>query len=55
VGHGDFVQLAAAIRGVLDDEGLRERIGTAGRAAVAPYTHAAAADAFGHALEAAGA
>jgi glycosyltransferase involved in cell wall biosynthesis len=55
VPYGDSVQLAAAIRRVLDDEPLRERLGENARAAVAGYTHEAAADAFGEALRAVGA
>jgi glycosyltransferase involved in cell wall biosynthesis len=55
VPHGDSVQLAAAIRRVLDDEPLRERLGANAREAAAAYTHEAAADAFGDALRAVGA
>jgi glycosyltransferase involved in cell wall biosynthesis len=55
VPHGDTVQLAAAIRRLLDDEPLRERLGANAREAVAAYTHEAAADAFGNALRAVGA
>jgi len=49
---GDPVHLAAAIRRLLDDEPLRERLGANAREAVAPYSYEAAADAFGRALQA---
>jgi glycosyltransferase involved in cell wall biosynthesis len=52
---GDPAALADAVARLLDDAPLRERLGTAGRAAVATHTHAAMADAFGAALERAGA
>jgi glycosyltransferase involved in cell wall biosynthesis len=50
---GDAGALAAAIDRLLSDEALRERLGTAARAAVAPYTYEAMADAFASALAAA--
>jgi glycosyltransferase involved in cell wall biosynthesis len=46
----DPVSLARAIERLLADEPLRERLGAAARAAVAPYTYEAMADAFGRAL-----
>lgn len=52
---GDPAALAAAIRRLLDDGPLRERLGAAGRAALAGHTYEAMADAFGEALTAAGA
>jgi glycosyltransferase involved in cell wall biosynthesis len=55
VPQGDSVQLAAAIRRLLDDEPLRAHLGAHAREAVAAYTHEAAADAFGEALRAVGA
>jgi glycosyltransferase involved in cell wall biosynthesis len=54
VPHGDAVQLAAAVRRLLDDADRRERLGARARAAVGAYTHEAAADAFGAALRAVG-
>ncbi|MGH2926879.1 MAG: glycosyltransferase family 4 protein, partial [Solirubrobacteraceae bacterium] len=54
VAPGDPLALAAAIDRLLDDQTLRARLGTAARAAVAPYTYEAMADAFDMALEAAG-
>ncbi len=51
---GDAPALAAALGRLLDDAALRERLGTAGRAALAGHTHARMADAFGDALRAAG-
>lgn len=47
--------LAHAIERLLADPSLRERLGTAGRAALAGHTYAAMADAFGVALARAGA
>ncbi len=47
---GDADALAAAIDRLLRDPELRRRLGDAARAAVAPYTYDAMADAFGHAL-----
>ena len=55
VPDGDPAALAGAIRGLLGDLELRERLGAAGRAAVADFSHEAAADAFGEALRAVGA
>jgi glycosyltransferase involved in cell wall biosynthesis len=52
---GDSVHLAAAIRRLLDDRPLRERLGADARESVAAYSHEAAADAFGEALRAVGA
>ena len=52
---GDPVALAGSIRELLADPDLRARLGTSGRAAVAAFSHEAAADAFGAALRAAGA
>ena len=54
VAPGDPVALAAAINRVLADRALRERLGSASRAAVAPYTYEAMADGVGRALAAAG-
>jgi glycosyltransferase involved in cell wall biosynthesis len=51
---GDRVQLAAAIRRVLDDPALRARLGAKAREAVGAYSHEAAAEAFGRALHAVG-
>jgi glycosyltransferase involved in cell wall biosynthesis len=51
---GDPEALAAAINRLLDDAGLRERLGAAARQAVAPYTYGAMADGIGRALAAAG-
>ena len=51
----DPVALAGAIRGLLGDLDLRERLGARARAAVADFSHEAAADAFGEALRAVGA
>ena len=50
---GDPAALAAAIRRLLSDAGLRARLGAAARVAVAPYTYKAMASAFDHALAAA--
>lgn len=55
VAPGDPQALAAAIDRLLEDDALRARLGTAARAAVAPYTYEAMADAFDRALDAAGA
>lgn len=52
---GDAHALADAIRRLLADAALRDRLGAAGRAALAGHTHAAMADAFGVALARAGA
>jgi glycosyltransferase involved in cell wall biosynthesis len=52
---GDSVRLGAAIRRLLDDPPLRERLGANAREAVGAYTYEAAADAFGRALRAVGA
>jgi glycosyltransferase involved in cell wall biosynthesis len=52
---GDPAALADAIARLLDDAALRARLGAAGRAAVAAHTYAAMADAFGAALQHAGA
>jgi glycosyltransferase involved in cell wall biosynthesis len=54
VAPGDPDALAGAIARLLDDKALRERLGSAGRAAVAPYTYEATAAAVGRALAAAG-
>jgi glycosyltransferase involved in cell wall biosynthesis len=51
----DAPALAAAIARLLEDHGLRERLGAAGRAALAGHTYEAMADAFGVALARAGA
>ena len=51
---GDPAALAGAIRGLLGDVDLRERLGAGARAAVADFNHEAAADAFGEALQAVG-
>jgi glycosyltransferase involved in cell wall biosynthesis len=50
VAPGDAGALADAIRGLLADPELRERLGAAGRAAAAAYTYEAAAAGFGRAL-----
>jgi glycosyltransferase involved in cell wall biosynthesis len=50
VGSGDPADLTRAIEQLLTDATLRERLGSAAREAVAPYTYDAAADAFGRAL-----
>jgi glycosyltransferase involved in cell wall biosynthesis len=55
VAPGDPDALARAIARLLGDPALRERLGTAGRAALAGHTYAAMADAFGVALARAGA
>jgi len=47
---GDPAALAAAIRRLLDDPALAERLGAAGRSDVAPYTHQAQAAGFELAL-----
>jgi glycosyltransferase involved in cell wall biosynthesis len=47
----DPVALAGAISRLLDDEGLRERLGAAAREAAAPYTYDAMAAGFDRALE----
>jgi glycosyltransferase involved in cell wall biosynthesis len=52
---GDAQALADAISRLLADPALRERLGNAGRAALAGHTYAAMADAFGVALTRAGA
>ena len=52
---GDPPALAAALGRLLGDAALRERLGAAGRAALAGYTYEAMADAFGVALVRAGA
>lgn len=54
VAPGDPDALAAAIDRLLGDETLRARLGAAARAAVAPYTYDAMADAFDRALAVAG-
>jgi glycosyltransferase involved in cell wall biosynthesis len=51
----DPAALADAIQRLLADRALRERLGSAGRAALAGHTHTAMADAFGIALARAGA
>jgi glycosyltransferase involved in cell wall biosynthesis len=51
---GDPPGLAAAIRTLLGDPALRESLGARARSAVAPFSHEAAADAFGKALRAVG-
>ena len=52
---GDAEALAAAIRRLHDDRTLRERLGAAGRAALAAYTHDAWAAGMARGLAAAGA
>jgi glycosyltransferase involved in cell wall biosynthesis len=52
---GDADALARALRRVHDDRALRERLGAAGRAAVAAYTHDAWAAGMARALAATGA
>jgi len=52
---GDPAAIAAAIARLLGDAALRARLGAAGRAAVAAHAYAAMADAFGAALQHAGA
>jgi glycosyltransferase involved in cell wall biosynthesis len=52
---GDARALAQAIGRLLDDPTLRTRLGEAGREALAGHTHAKMADAFGEALNRAGA
>jgi glycosyltransferase involved in cell wall biosynthesis len=47
----DPVALAGAISRLLEDEGLRERLGAAAREAAAPYTYDAMAAGFDRALE----
>ena len=54
IAPGDPAALARAIYLVLEDGGLRERLGAAAREAVQPYTYEAMADAFDRALAAAG-
>jgi glycosyltransferase involved in cell wall biosynthesis len=54
VAPGDPAALTSAVDLVLADDALRERLGTAARAAVQPYTYEAMADAFARALAAAG-
>jgi glycosyltransferase involved in cell wall biosynthesis len=54
VAPGDPIALADAINRLLRDPLLRERLGAAARAAVAPYTYEAMADGIGRALAAAG-
>ncbi len=51
----DSQALARAIERLLDDPGLRARLGAGGRAALAGHTYSAMADAFGVALARAGA
>jgi glycosyltransferase involved in cell wall biosynthesis len=51
---GDAGALAGALERLLGDPGLRSELGAGARAAVAPYTYEAMADAFGRALRAAG-
>jgi glycosyltransferase involved in cell wall biosynthesis len=46
----DAGALADALERLLGNDALRERLGAAGRAAVAPYTPQAMADAFSRAL-----
>jgi glycosyltransferase involved in cell wall biosynthesis len=53
VAPGDPPALARAINRLLRDDPLRRRLGDAARAAVAPYTYDAMADAFAKALDAA--
>lgn len=48
---GDARKLADAIDRLLDDEGLRERLGRQAKATVAGYSYERAADAFARALE----
>ncbi|MFL5818776.1 MAG: glycosyltransferase family 4 protein [Conexibacter sp.] len=55
VAPGDPAALAHAIGRLLEDPALRERLGAAGREALAGHTYAAMADAFGVALARAGA
>jgi glycosyltransferase involved in cell wall biosynthesis len=50
VASGDAGALALAIEELLTNASLRERLGSAARAALKPYTYDAAADAFGRAL-----
>ena len=50
VPSGDAGALTDAIESLLRDDAARRRLGTAARAAVAPYTYDAAAEAFGRAL-----
>lgn len=50
IAPGDADALAAAIERLLADPELRQRLGAAGRSAVAAYTYAAAAAGFGQAL-----
>jgi glycosyltransferase involved in cell wall biosynthesis len=50
VAPGDAGALADALERLLGNDALRERLGAAGRAAVAPYTPQAMADAFSRAL-----
>jgi glycosyltransferase involved in cell wall biosynthesis len=52
---GDARPLGDAIRALLDDPARRARLGERARAAVASFSHEAAADAFGRALRAVGA
>jgi glycosyltransferase involved in cell wall biosynthesis len=52
---GDPAALAAAIRRLHDDPGLRARLGAAAREAVRPFNHAEWATGMGRALAAAGA
>jgi glycosyltransferase involved in cell wall biosynthesis len=51
---GDAGALAAALRRLHADPALRARLGASGRAALAPYTHAAWAAGMSRALAAAG-
>ncbi|MFL5865080.1 MAG: glycosyltransferase family 4 protein [Solirubrobacteraceae bacterium] len=54
VAPGDRPALTRSIDLLLEDGGLRERLGAAAHAAVQPYTYPAMAGAFGQALAAAG-
>jgi glycosyltransferase involved in cell wall biosynthesis len=51
---GDPGALGEALRALLDDSMQRAQLGANARAAVAAYSHEAAADAFGAALRAVG-
>jgi glycosyltransferase involved in cell wall biosynthesis len=51
---GDDEELAGAIRLILTDAAVHERVSGLGRTLVAGYTYEAAADAFGEALRATG-
>jgi glycosyltransferase involved in cell wall biosynthesis len=52
---GDAPALRGAIERLLSDDGLRARMGAVAKRALQPYNYDAMADAFGHALRAAGA